>query len=545
MARTRTGGSRTKKKSCDCCKRYLDHLDEKNQNMNYFLRRMTVNSKCSMIVPNRFLNHFAGKLSGTIKLKSPNGSLYDVEITERFNKVVLRHGWEAFVDAHHIEENDFLLFRHIEKSCFEVLILDSDGCEKVFSCTGIQNTSCFKERSVDSVDISSSSHHKTTDSSESERFSRYQKGSSCPHGKTAKMGATSSSSEESGEDIPSENKYFESDDLQIPLGADYVLSQRSYLSKAQKARVIALIQEIQPESTVFVAIMRKSHVQPPSPCLAISKEYAFAHFPHESTNVTLQRPGKSKKWHPEFYKRKDISMYMLRGQWLDFVHDNHVQEEDICLLLPTKGGRRFTFVVYLLRATASHARNGIGYHRTGSWHGRSSTKMASAVHIKEEPTDEEHVSSESDKHGSHKSLENKDFGGPSEPPYILPCKSRLSQSQKKIVEEKVRAIKCEVPIYVAIMNKSSVNHRHELELGARYAAANLPYRRQTVVLRCRSKTWKTQMVIRNGSRWFLSGGWSTFVRDNSLQVGDICLFELKKNERKLTMTIHIILSEQF
>uniref|UniRef100_A0A0A8ZJD2 Uncharacterized protein n=1 Tax=Arundo donax TaxID=35708 RepID=A0A0A8ZJD2_ARUDO len=36
----------------------------------------------------------------------------------------------------------------------------------------------------------------------------------------------------------------------------------------------------------------------------ISKEYAFAHFPHKSTNITLQTPGMSKKWHPIFYKRK-------------------------------------------------------------------------------------------------------------------------------------------------------------------------------------------------------------------------------------------------
>ena len=34
---------------------------------------------------------------------------------------MFRHGWEAFVDAHHIEENDSLLFRNIETSVFEVV----------------------------------------------------------------------------------------------------------------------------------------------------------------------------------------------------------------------------------------------------------------------------------------------------------------------------------------------------------------------------------------------------------------------------------------
>ncbi|RLN41106.1 B3 domain-containing protein [Panicum miliaceum] len=194
----RSGGSRMKK-PCDHCQRYLDHfLDEKNQTMSCFLRRMTANPKHSMIVPNRFVKHFAGKFSGTIKLESPNGSRYDVEVMERYNKMMSGHGWEAFVDAHHIEENDLLLFRNIETSVFEVLILDSDGCEKMFRCTGIKNTPSVEERSVHYVDISSSSQHDTIESSGSEGVARCGKGSSSRRGKTSKMAVTSSSSGGSG-----------------------------------------------------------------------------------------------------------------------------------------------------------------------------------------------------------------------------------------------------------------------------------------------------------------------------------------------------------
>ncbi|RLN42367.1 B3 domain-containing protein [Panicum miliaceum] len=249
-----------------------------------------------------------------------------------------------------------------------------------------------------------------------------------------------------GEDNLSENESFQSDDLQTNPGPDYVLSRGSYLSEAQEKKVMALIQEIQPESTVYVAVMRKCHILKPGPYLAIPKGYAFAHFLHERTNITLQRPGKSKKWHPRFYQRKDKRVYVLRGQWLDFARDNHVQVEDICILVPAKGGRRFTFTVYLLRATATHSRGETAFQRVGSFHGRSSTKMASAVHVKEESSDD-NVSSESDMdEASHKSLKS-NSGGPSEAPYIVSSKSCLSQSQKKIVEEKVRAIQSEVPIF--------------------------------------------------------------------------------------------------
>ena len=72
-----------------------------------------------------------------------------------------------------------------------------------------------------------------------------------------------------GEDIPSENESFESDDLQAP-GADYIVSHRTYLSQEQKERVTLLIQEIQPKTTVYIAVMRKSHVHPPAPSVVSS-----------------------------------------------------------------------------------------------------------------------------------------------------------------------------------------------------------------------------------------------------------------------------------
>lgn len=141
------------------------------------------------IMPCKFVNHFGGDFSGTIKLQSPNGILYVVEVTECMNKTVLQCGWEAFVDAHHIEENDSLLFRRVENSRFEVLIFDSDDCEKVFSCAGIRNTcKSIQEKSSSSCDD-------TAESSESEGFARNQKGSFSHRRKTANL---ASSSEDSG-----------------------------------------------------------------------------------------------------------------------------------------------------------------------------------------------------------------------------------------------------------------------------------------------------------------------------------------------------------
>jgi len=82
------------------------------------------------------------------------------------------------------------------------------------------------------------------------------------------------------------------------------------------------------------------------------------------------------------------------------------------------------------------------------------------------------------------------------------------------------------------------------EFGTKYAAAHLPASEQTMVLQCKRKIWEARMKVTSGHRRFLGRGWTTFVRDNGLRVGDLCLFELK-NERKLIMEVHIISREQF
>jgi len=63
-----------------------------------------------------------------------------------------------------------------------------------------------------------------------------------------------------------------------------------------------------------------------------------------------------------------------------------VQEGDICLLFPAKSGRRSTFMVYLLCATATHSIGGAGFQRVCPCPGRSCAKTASGVHIMDEIT---------------------------------------------------------------------------------------------------------------------------------------------------------------
>ena len=124
--------------------------------------------------------------------------MYVFEVSKHMGNTVIHRGWQAFIDEHHIEENDSLLFRHIEKSRFEVLVLDSDDCEKVFFCPGINIVSNVEERGADSVNISNSSRDYATRSSGSKRFATCGRGNSSHPRKAAKTTLNYSSPENSG-----------------------------------------------------------------------------------------------------------------------------------------------------------------------------------------------------------------------------------------------------------------------------------------------------------------------------------------------------------
>ncbi|KAI4997502.1 hypothetical protein ZWY2020_052844 [Hordeum vulgare] len=527
---------------CDCCKRYADHLDEK---MKCFRRHMGADFRHGMIIPKKFIDNFGGKISRTIELESSNGNMYAFEVSKRMGNIALRRRWQAFIDEHHIEENDSLLFRHIEKPRFEVLVLDSDDCEKVFFCPGINIASNAEERGVDSVDISNGSRDNATRSPGSKRFATCGRGNSSHPRKVAKTVINYSSpenSEEGTEDIPLEYKSsFELDDGHTPSGHDYVLARGSTLSSVQDEKVTTLIQDVGAEIPAFVAVMKPSYVKSQTSALVIPKGYADEHFPRKSQTVVLECPGKSEKWHPRFHIRKDKHGAILCGSgWLDFVRKSRVQVGDICVFERMKKGtgRKFSLRVHVLQKSMLHSGgSGTGPKRVSLTHGK--TRVNSATPKRVRTTDGR------TRGDAPYSVHSHDHEArPRKRPYIISSTACLTREQEMNVDKRARALQSKVPIYVSIMNKSSVgnNSMYSVNICREYADEYLPAGEQTVTLVTaeRSKSWEVEVHPRNGGAKVLRGGWHKFACHNHLQVKDICLFQLMTDQRKLTMMVDII-----
>jgi hypothetical protein len=135
------------------------------QSLRSFLFEPWFHHCCSLqAVPDRLVDHFGGKISGTIKLEAPTSQIFDVGVAKKTNKMILQSGWEAFVDANQMQENYFLVFRHLGMSCFKVTVFDSHGEEKISSRAGTKNPTHDENPCAYCAKISSSSPDDASDS---------------------------------------------------------------------------------------------------------------------------------------------------------------------------------------------------------------------------------------------------------------------------------------------------------------------------------------------------------------------------------------------
>ncbi|KAM0871356.1 hypothetical protein ACQ4PT_035084 [Festuca glaucescens] len=138
--------------------------------------------------------------------------------------------------------------------------------------------------------------------------------------------------------------------------------------------------------------------------------------------------------------------------------------------------------------------------------------------------------------------------GPSQRPYILAQRATLPLQVERKVEEKVNAIRSELPIYVKVMTTSSVYRIGmmpcEMAFCAEYAlAARLPGMKQALILQMEGKTkpWDAMLSILSNNVRRIQIGWKEFALQNGLEVGDICLFKLADGDTKiLKMMVYVI-----
>ena len=78
------------------------------------------------LIPSCFLAWFDGECPETIRLKTSTGYLWDVELKQQDDNIVMDAGWSDFVQAHDLKLGYFLVFKKLDTRSLKVLVFGYD-----------------------------------------------------------------------------------------------------------------------------------------------------------------------------------------------------------------------------------------------------------------------------------------------------------------------------------------------------------------------------------------------------------------------------------
>ncbi|KAK7317933.1 hypothetical protein RJT34_02570 [Clitoria ternatea] len=96
------------------------------------------------------------------------------------------------------------------------------------------------------------------------------------------------------------------------------------------------------------------------------------------------------------------------------------------------------------------------------------------------------------------------------------------------------------PYCCMVLLKSNLSSRYTMG-PSKDLLSQLPSKLVPTVLNYDGKSWDILYSGQSRDKKFVSNGWKKFARDNSLKVGDACVFELMENsDEKVTFEVQIL-----
>nr|DAD46874.1 TPA_asm: hypothetical protein HUJ06_016811 [Nelumbo nucifera] len=339
------------------------------------------------VIPAKFVKNLKEDLSSPVTLRGPTGKVWKVGLVKAGDSLFFQYGWDEFVEDHNLEEEDLLVFRYSGSSTFDVLMFDQlNLCEKECSyfvgkcgCERKENT---RDDSME-ADFMHSSVERGRRGGRRRRFTSSTKTNQGRRGrgrgrgrrtfisptneeelKTSEPGIRRNSSQSNDRSVRKEasasvrdcakRKFmgeesadsFGDDGIPENLSRSYQLhfvSKRRPVTEVEKKRAyqLASAASASTDHRSFIVVMRQTHV-----CrrfhLTIPVLDVTYNFPPRNQDVTLSLKGKT--WPVIFkYQTNPLNGGFASG-WADFVFDNNLEEDDVCVF-EVVGGRNNSILV--------------------------------------------------------------------------------------------------------------------------------------------------------------------------------------------------------
>ncbi|KAK6139028.1 hypothetical protein DH2020_027226 [Rehmannia glutinosa] len=255
-----------------------------------------------------------------------SGHVWNVGLVTNGDTLLLKQGWESFIEDHSLEENDILIFKYNGMSRFDVSIFDQESlCEKATSyfvkkCEHTESGHGSK-RSTSVEEISEDSSESSDDVSVGRRVKRRMS-------KTARTPPSRIQPTRSTSKRPRGTNTKRGSSRGYPL---QLKSRRRKVTEDETKRAQQMAAEASSENS-FVVVMRASHVYKGF-FMSIPAEWAKVHLPKGSQDIELR--VKDKRWVAK-YHYKGYGGGLTNG-WKKFVVDNFLEEFDVCVFDLTSG----------------------------------------------------------------------------------------------------------------------------------------------------------------------------------------------------------------
>uniref|UniRef100_A0A803L9K2 TF-B3 domain-containing protein n=2 Tax=Chenopodium quinoa TaxID=63459 RepID=A0A803L9K2_CHEQI len=322
-------------KKCEGCKiaENYNYWSELPATKHQFFKVMYGDFELQMNIPQKFMECFKEKLSPWCTIIGPSKQKWKIRLSSTYNErqMVFSDGWKQFVRDNGVETNDFLVFRFVGDSSFEVSVFDKSGCEKegchfsINSNSRSRRTSCTSTLHINNHGSVVKEEIEIFDSS-SEDKSLWEEG------------------EEESEDVShvteeKRERRGSSSEGKLPQSQKYFISNRRDLKPGEKQRASKMAESYRHNMKdnkrvlpTFQITMLPTHVYRGF-YLTIPKVWANKHMIKESHELELRVPGSTKgSWKVGCRWTKGGSIQcQLRSKWPVFLLENNLEEYDTCV----------------------------------------------------------------------------------------------------------------------------------------------------------------------------------------------------------------------
>ncbi|KAJ0795446.1 putative transcription factor B3-Domain family [Helianthus annuus] len=511
-------------------------------------------------IPSKFVKHLEGKTTGTVYLTGPSGNTWHADLAQETDGLFILNGWASFVRDHFLENGDSLVFRYDGNLHFTLQIFDQSSCEKetAFSAECHQDLSIFDQ------------HFGKKREREREYASLFNNAVDCVPKKARssqpahdiQLGLQESVNGLNGQCEVADflnNADFCSGAMKSPLNNVMPISEvcpnDDELGRLSASEADKIAQSFTSSFPHFTQVMKRFNISG-SYTMNVPYQFAMAYLPNCKVKIVLHNL-KGESWTVNSIPTTRVqTSHTFCGGWLAFVRSNNINIRDVCIFELVGKCEMRVNILRVRQELQDYEHTDLKGSTNAAAH-KVSGRLTKKVKRKSLKTQTPGLT-ESQKFAF--SIEKVKLGiaakgsvgsqlrtvnGKSGKARVFQENRGSSMtgftSMKSAPEEKIAAESfiSSFPYFVRVMKKFNIGGSYTLKIPFRFSMEHLPnYRTEIILHNLKGECWTVNSVptLKVQTLHTICGGWMAFVRDNDIQLGDICIFELVG---KCEMRVHI------